>query len=666
MTSDETRKTPSGESNVGPTDSRISDLEEARQEPIPLDVIATELRRQSELRLTEKYSKKSKPDHYGLAARRNRGAESALSNASKPPAQKQDDAPLISRNDLKALMEDQETPIPEVHEPRKSSDVLKDRLIEVRQRAEQAEKQRAETNAQNRELRQQLSLLKDSMENQVGAIRDKVVERDSEEVSALRRELELVHSRAAADMELLRQKLQESSLAGDSARNEEMEAELQALRQEAAVLRHAVQEKDKVLEDLANQCRGLEDVLEDRDREMDRLNREMEQIQGGESGSVLDTIPPSVGDQSDPRYTYQEKDTSEILDGAGLSYAPNKGRNWKLIAFASVTGLVLGLIAVEAAHRFSGQGGLFSSLWKNSSEALAIEPASTNAPLGSAPVSVSSAAKPVRPATVVPPKPAPAKSIAPPEPKTAALPKPQPSLVQDRLAGGGLGPELVMLPGGSYLMGDKLGVLAKEERPAHQVNLRPFAIGRYEVTFDEYDRFARATGRSLPGDEGRGRGKRPVVNVSWDDAVSYTRWLSQQTGKQYRLPSEAEWEYAGRAGSASRYWWGYEGERGRAVCLDCGSRWDSRGTAPVGSLAPNPFALHDTAGNAMEWVSDCYNKNYHSAPTDGSAWLSGDCAQRMVRGGAYNKPLSSLRSSARYRLPQDARFAMLGFRVVRQ
>jgi formylglycine-generating enzyme required for sulfatase activity len=215
-------------------------------------------------------------------------------------------------------------------------------------------------------------------------------------------------------------------------------------------------------------------------------------------------------------------------------------------------------------------------------------------------------------------------------------------------------------------MGNKRGMLNKDEQPAREVEVKPFAIGVYEVTFAQYDAFARATGRRLPEDFGWGRDERPVVDVTWDDALAYTQWLSQQTGKSYRLPTEAEWEYAARGGTDSRYWWGINTDKGKAVCFDCGTQWDGRSTAPAGSLAPNPFGLYDTSGNAMEWVEDCYNENYKGAPADGSAWLSGDCSKRMVRGGAFNKPSSSLRSSARYQLPQESQFNMLGFRVVRE
>ena len=125
----------------------------------------------------------------------------------------------------------------------------------------------------------------------------------------------------------------------------------------------------------------------------------------------------------------------------------------------------------------------------------------------------------------------------------------------DTLKDGSPGPEMVRLPGGSFRMGDIQGAGNSDERPVHDVTIAAFAMGRYEVSFDEYDRFADATGRQRPNDRGWGRGRRPVINVSWKDATAYTGWLSQQTGYDYRLPSEAEWEYAARAGSEMKYWW---------------------------------------------------------------------------------------------------------------
>ncbi|OQX31236.1 MAG: hypothetical protein B0D96_13015 [Candidatus Sedimenticola endophacoides] len=224
---------------------------------------------------------------------------------------------------------------------------------------------------------------------------------------------------------------------------------------------------------------------------------------------------------------------------------------------------------------------------------------------------------------------------------------------------------MILVPGGEFTMGSDRSMLAGEERPAHRVAVGSFAIGRHEVTFTDYARFATATGRPIPGDQGWGRGDRPVINVSWHDAQAYVEWLSRVTGKRYRLPTEAEWEYAAAAGTESLYWWGYELAGNRANCFNCGSDWDGRQSAPVGRFAANPFGLHDTAGNVMEWVADCYHGDYRGAPTDGSAWVEPGCRERVVRGGAFNKAGDSLRTTKRNRYDPDSRLFIVGFRVAR-
>ena len=148
------------------------------------------------------------------------------------------------------------------------------------------------------------------------------------------------------------------------------------------------------------------------------------------------------------------------------------------------------------------------------------------------------------------------------------------TVFRDKLKDGSQGPEMVVVPAGTFKMGDIQGTGGDDEKPVHTVSIaKPFAIGRYPITFDEYDRFASATNRSLPNDQGWGRGRQPAINVSWDDAVEYVKWLSQQTGKPYRLPTEAEWEYATRAGTETNYWWGNEMKSGIANCNEGDTRW---------------------------------------------------------------------------------------------
>jgi formylglycine-generating enzyme required for sulfatase activity len=230
-----------------------------------------------------------------------------------------------------------------------------------------------------------------------------------------------------------------------------------------------------------------------------------------------------------------------------------------------------------------------------------------------------------------------------------------------------LDPDMVVIPAGIFRMGDIQNRGVSEEKPVHEVRIsKPFAIGRHEVTFEEYDRFAQATGRELPSDHGWGRGRRPVINVSWDDAVAYAEWLSRQTGKRYRLPSEAEWEYAARAGSENAYPWGNEIGNNRANCSGCGSSEGGKKTAPVGSFGANKFGIQDTAGNVWEWVQDCWHATYDNAPHIGVAWGGedgGDCGWRVLRGGSWFADSWSLRSARRARTHTAIGFIKGGFRL---
>ena len=202
-------------------------------------------------------------------------------------------------------------------------------------------------------------------------------------------------------------------------------------------------------------------------------------------------------------------------------------------------------------------------------------------------------------------------------------------------------PEMVRIPAGSFQMGSNDGI--GNEKPVHNVILKSFAIGRYEVTFDEYDQFAEALGKLKPDDKGWGRGKRPVINVSWEDAVAYAQWLSKKTGKHFRLPTEAEWEYAARAKTTSDYYW--DGQANDFAWFNENSDIKSH---PVGQKKPNAFLLYDTAGNVWEWVQDCYQKFYDRAPNDGTAWELQDCTRRVLRGGSWGSKLVRLRSANRF------------------
>ena len=265
-------------------------------------------------------------------------------------------------------------------------------------------------------------------------------------------------------------------------------------------------------------------------------------------------------------------------------------------------------------------------------------------------------------------------------------------------------PKLVVVPSGSFIMGSP----ENDEGPMHEVRIGyQLAVGAYPVTFDEWDACVSdgGCGGYEPKDRDWGRGTRPVINVSWGDAKRYVGWLSWKTGKGYRLLSESEWEYVARAGTDTSYWWGNEIGRNRANCNGCGKRGDDEKTSsdtgglyeaamamsglsvaspfvlydkrrnvmktsPVGSFSANAFGLYDVHGNVAEWVEDCWNGDYAGAPTDGSAWESGECDRRVLRGGSWWSQPSFLRSAHRGNpiggiRSDDLRSDEHGFRVAR-
>lgn len=231
-------------------------------------------------------------------------------------------------------------------------------------------------------------------------------------------------------------------------------------------------------------------------------------------------------------------------------------------------------------------------------------------------------------------------------------------------------PEMIVVPAGEFVMGSRPDEKDRDrdEGPPHKVVFaKPFAVSTNEVTFEEWQACV-TYGDCDPhvSDSGWGRGRQPVINVTWDEAQRYVAWLSGMTGKPYRLLSEAQWEYAARAGTTTAYFWGDEIGKNNANCNGCGSRWDNRQTAPVGSFAANAFGLHDMHGNVWEWVEDCNHNNYNGAPTDGSAWTAGgDCSRRVVRGGSWDHDPWYLRSGNRGAYSSGNQYDHLGFRVAR-
>jgi len=218
-------------------------------------------------------------------------------------------------------------------------------------------------------------------------------------------------------------------------------------------------------------------------------------------------------------------------------------------------------------------------------------------------------------------------------------------------------------------MGSPPGQGEDMEHPQHAVTIaKPFAVAKFQLTFDEWDACARhgECNNYRPPDNGWGRGRRPVIYVSWGDAKLYVAWLTKLTGKPYRLLSEAEYEYATRAGTTTMYPWGDDNASDNAHCGSCSSQWHEQ-TAPVGSFPANGFGLYDMVGNVYEFTQDCfrYDSGYGGAPTDGSAWISPNCESPVVRGGAWWNSEYTLRSAARTAHGFGDRDDVTGFRVGR-
>ena len=226
----------------------------------------------------------------------------------------------------------------------------------------------------------------------------------------------------------------------------------------------------------------------------------------------------------------------------------------------------------------------------------------------------------------------------------------------------GLAGEMVAISAGSFSMGDLSGEGDDNEKPVHRVTVPAFRLGKHEVTFAQWDACVAdgGCGGYRPGDMGWGRGNRPVINVSWDDAQLFIQWLNGKTGGGYRLPAESEWEYAVRAGTRTKYHFGNSISSGQA---NFDGNHDK--TVPVGSYSANGWGLHDMHGNVREWVQDCWNEDYRGAPGDGSAWESGYCTAHVIRGGSWLNTAWDLRSADRGGYTRTGRNFYQGFRLAR-
>lgn len=591
--------------------------------------------------------------------------------------------------------------------------------LDAEQQAQQALRDQLETASSERNQHQeQLTVQNHELEE----LRD-AVQQAQAEATANKHNAQAVQQ-AEQQVQELREVAQQLEQARDEAHNLQRQAqqEVDQLRAEAEVSRGLVNmqasmgDSDKVLQ--------AEEKAVELQQEVERLQHELSQ-----SGSIDSVAEPEVSipslDENDsqaaaPLYAefYDQKDDASTADVSGGLPEDDRVREPSIAVETAATEktggsklllimlLAVGLAAAGAYWWFTQKSSVESSASREavSTEAFKaprlddaptvvdnpvaaatelkkdLPPAKIDKPktlpsfakgMSASPIPAS-AEKSIDPEAAAPETPAEAEQEAAEKSaaklEEAATPvRTQPvRSFREALKSGGTAPTIVEFRVDSFEMGTSSASPNFAERPRHRVDLKRFAIGKHEVTFDQYNQFAQATGRRKPNSAGWGRGIRPVINVSWQDAVAYSRWLSEQTGSRYRLPSEAEWEFVARSGTEKRFWWGNKVGEANANCFDCGSEWSGSKTAPVGSFTESPFAVHDMAGNVMEWVQDCYRSGYAEAPDDGSAVDVAGCEERVVRGGGYDSPADLLRSASRGQRSPESRLDNLGFRVARE
>jgi formylglycine-generating enzyme required for sulfatase activity len=254
------------------------------------------------------------------------------------------------------------------------------------------------------------------------------------------------------------------------------------------------------------------------------------------------------------------------------------------------------------------------------------------------------------------PAPSPESKQAAPLPPSAspAAPAAQPAT---QAAASVREPEMISLRGGSFAMGSNEDV---SEKPVRQVTVKPFAMAKFPVSVQEWNACAAA---KACGFTASGKDDAPVKNVSWSDARQYVAWLAETTRKPYRLPSEAEWEYAARGGTQTRFWWGDQFQPGMVNCKNCSDIPANDQPLKVGSFKPNPFGLFDMGGAVDQWVEDCWHRNYQGAPADGSAWVENECPSHVIRSGSWRKDSNYARASNRGSYDTNVRYPTHGFRV---
>ncbi len=296
----------------------------------------------------------------------------------------------------------------------------------------------------------------------------------------------------------------------------------------------------------------------------------------------------------------------------------------------------IALLVAGAVCLLALAGGAFWYLWlRPDSQVASNMPAPVSAPAEVAKVTPTPAAPQATPKTSI---------------TTAMTTHPSPQPVRE--------PEMVALPGGNFAMGSNDDI---SEKPIHQVAIKPLSIGKRPITIREWNACAEA---KACGFTATGKADAPVTDISWNDAKQFVTWLAQVTGKKYRLPSEAEWEYAARGGTQTKYWWGDQFQPDMVNCKNCIAGTAAEQLMKIGSLKANPFGLHDMGGGVDQWVEDCWHKNYQGAPSDGSAWISdGDCSSRVIRSGSWQNDARAARPASRDRYDAVVRYPTHGFRI---
>jgi formylglycine-generating enzyme required for sulfatase activity/class 3 adenylate cyclase len=357
----------------------------------------------------------------------------------------------------------------------------------------------------------------------------------------------------------------------------------------------------------------------------------------------------SLGDRkvkniTDPVRVYR------VLPDAAAYNMTRKRRESVLIFMLSLTLLII------------AGGVLWYLLWQPSTRVADRAPAPASSQTQPKPAATQAAPQPQTAPSGAPPTQQAAPNVQPLSPAVPTTPQVSPTPVSPATTGAARAsaiqePEMTPLRGGLFAMGSNEDI---SEKPVHRVTVKPFAISKYPITVREWNACAAAKACSFAA---TGKDDAPITNVSWSDAKQFVAWLAGATQKPYRLPSEAEWEYAARGDTQTKYWWGDQLLPGMAICKNCTDTASAEQPVKVGSSKPNPFGLYDMGGGVDQWVEDCWHKTYQGAPSDGSPWSAGDCSSHVIRSGSWKNDAMYVRPANRDNYDTNVRYPTHGFRI---